>query len=169
MTRFAARSTSRPLRFHISAQPRLQNGSTSACSGTAHIASLSGEETGDIHRRRAQRDQHSPVSAADVMRPPRRASPQPAEPAAKASDLGADAAMRAFHAGLQPPVAAIWTLDHVSLGTREKINHDPKQGKEQNQEHPENSAVHATRFGVASHPHQQRDLQRNHAEPDQNE
>lgn len=77
--------------------------------------------------------------------------------------------MWAFHARLQPLITAIGAWNQVALGTREQIDHQTQQVEEKDHQHPQDRAVHPARLGIASHPHQQRDAQRQAKNRDEKE
>ena len=83
--------------------------------------------------------------------------------------LRADSAMRAFHAGLDPLVAAIRAKNHVALGPRKEIEDQSKERNKHHQQHPENGAVHAAGFGIACPPDKQCNLECNQSQPDDEE
>jgi hypothetical protein len=62
--------------------------------------------------------------------------------------------MRTFHAGLKALVAAVGTWNQIPLGPCEKIDHKSERPEAHNEKHPEDGAIHATRFGVSGHPNQ---------------
>src|SRR5579859_4993529 len=74
--------------------------------------------------------------------------------------LRTNAAMRTFHAGLKALVSAVRARYQVSLRPGEQINDQADKVEEKDKRHPENRAVHATRFRVSGHPHQQGDAER---------
>jgi len=73
---------------------------------------------------------------------------------------GAYPAVWASHAGLQTLVAAVGTRHQETLRTGKDIDQEAQEVQEEDHQHPENRVVHAARLGVAGHPHQQGDTQR---------
>ena len=61
--------------------------------------------------------------------------------------------MGASHACLQALIAAVGACDQVALRPREQIDHEADEVQEEDQQHPENSAVHSTRLGIAGYPY----------------
>ena len=77
--------------------------------------------------------------------------------------------MRTFGARLQPLVVAVRALNEISLGPGEEINNQSEDAGEQDQNHPDDGAVHATRLRVAGHPDEQSDVEDDKSNRNENE